>query len=128
MSEITKDAGYTIVPLGAGDLIDRSVRFYRRNFSSFVMIAAPPVIAGSLITVAWTLLSRTLFSSGRNSEGMELGLYYIFLWLGSMLIWFTETVATLSVMGGASRNFVRHILFGERITFRETYSNTRKRV
>ena len=45
-----------------------------------------------------------------------------------MVIWFTETVATLSVMGGASRNFVRHLLFNEPITFRETYSNTWKRL
>jgi hypothetical protein len=37
-------------------------------------------------------------------------------------------VATLSVMGGASRNFVRHLLFGEPITFRETYRNVKSRL
>ncbi|MEJ7860345.1 MAG: hypothetical protein WKF90_01790 [Pyrinomonadaceae bacterium] len=31
-------------------------------------------------------------------------------------------------MGGASRNFVRHLLFGEPVTFRETYKNVRKRL
>jgi hypothetical protein len=40
------------------------------------------------------------------------------------VIWFAETIATLMVMGGASRNFVRHLLFGEAITFGETYRNT----
>jgi hypothetical protein len=43
------------------------------------------------------------------------------------MILFLQTVAMLIVMGGASRNFVRHILFGEPITFRETYSNVRSR-
>jgi hypothetical protein len=45
-----------------------------------------------------------------------------------VLIWLTETVATLTVMGGASRNFVRHLLFAEPITFRETYKNVRGRL
>ena len=31
-------------------------------------------------------------------------------------------------MGGASRNFVRHLLFGEPITFRETYRNVKARI
>src|SRR6185436_3871281 len=30
--------------------------------------------------------------------------------------------------GGASRNFVRHLLFGEPLTFRETYANTWRRL
>jgi uncharacterized membrane protein len=29
--------------LGAGDLIDRAVRFYRKNFWTFFLIAAPPI-------------------------------------------------------------------------------------
>ncbi|MBK8304411.1 MAG: hypothetical protein IPK98_13785 [Chloracidobacterium sp.] len=44
------------------------------------------------------------------------------------MIWLAETIATLVVMGGASRNFVRHLLFGEAITFRETYANVWKRL
>jgi hypothetical protein len=44
------------------------------------------------------------------------------------MIWLVETVATLTVMGGAARNFVRHLLFGETITFRETYKTARSRL
>lgn len=117
-----------LVPLGPGDLIDRAVRFYRRNFWTFVFIAAPPVITGTIISVGWTFLARSLFSVGTASNAVDLTLYYLFVWLGTMLIWFTETVATLSVMGGASRNFVRHLLFHEPLTFRETYANTWKRL
>ena len=39
----------SIVPFGAGDLIDRAVRFYRRFFWTLVLIAAPPVIIGSVL-------------------------------------------------------------------------------
>jgi hypothetical protein len=45
-----------------------------------------------------------------------------------MLIWFVEIVATLVVMGGASRNFVRHLLFDEPISFLATYRNVRSRL
>jgi hypothetical protein len=117
-----------LVPLGPGDLIDRAVRFYRGNFWTFVLIAAPPVVAGTLISVGWTFLSRSLFSLGSATNAVDLTFYYMFVWLGTLIIWFTETVATLSVMGGASRNFVRHLLFGEPVTFRETYTNTWKRL
>lgn len=116
-----------IKPLGAGDLIDRAVRFYRKNFATFVLIAAPPVVVGTLISVAWTVLGRELFTLGADPRsGDNIG-YYLFVWFGNASIWLTEMIATLVVMGGASRNFVRHLLFGEPITFRETYNNTRER-
>jgi len=122
------DSHLSLVPLGPGDLIDRAVRFYRRNFWTFVFIAAPPVITGTVISVGWTFLSRSLFSVSSASDAVDLTFYYLFVWLGTIVIWFVETVATLSVMGGASRNFVRHLLFNEPLTFRETYANTWKRL
>lgn len=122
------DPQLSLTPLGAGDLIDRAVRFYRKNFWTFVLIAAPPVIFGTIVSVSWTITGRQLFSIGTTRDQTELTLYYLFLWLGNIVIWFTETVATLAVMGGASRNFVRHLLFEEPITFRETYKNTWKRL
>ncbi len=122
------DNKLSLVPLGPGDLIDRAVRFYRRNFWTFIFIAAPPVITGTVISVGWTFLTRSLFSIGAGNNALELTLYYLFVYLGAIVIWFTETVATLSVMGGASRNFVRHLLFNEPLTFRETYANTWNRL
>ena len=126
-NSISSNAHLSIAPLGAGDLIDRAVRFYRNNFWTFIWIAFPPVIIGTFISVGWTVLGRSIFSiSSYNSP--ELVAYYFFTWLGGAMIWLIETVAVLTVMGGASRNFVRHLLFGEPITFRETYKNTRQRV
>ena len=64
----------SLTPLGAGDLIDRSVRFYRKNFWTFVWIAAPPVLVGMLISVGWMMLSQRLFSVGSSTgEGVVLG-------------------------------------------------------
>lgn len=118
----------SITPLGAGDLIDRAVRFYRQNFWTFVWIAAPPVVVGTIISICWTILGRKVFSVGASANPNEMVIFYLFTWFGSVVIWLTETVATLTVMGGASRNFVRHLLFGEPLAFRETYKNIRKRV
>lgn len=121
------DTRLSLVPLGAGDLIDRAVRFYRRNFLTFILMAAPPVVAGSLLSVGWTVLGRQIFVPGQYSSASDTTFYYMFVWLGSLLIWLVEAVGTLVVMGGAARNFVRHLLFGEAISLRETYSNVAKR-
>ncbi|MGB7202455.1 MAG: hypothetical protein WBD16_09330 [Pyrinomonadaceae bacterium] len=118
----------SLASLGAGDLIDRAVRFYRKFFWTFVLIAAPPVVVGTIISVGWTVVGRQIFVLEANQFSAENTFYYIFLWLGSVLIWLIETIATLVVMGGASRNFVRHLLFGEAITFSETYRNTWRRL
>lgn len=118
----------SLAPLGAGDLVDRAVRFYRTNFWTFVLIAAPPVVVGTIISVGWTTLGREIFSGGSYQDQFERTLYYLFIWFGNVVIWLAETAAALVVMGGASRNFVRHLLFGEPITFKETYQNAWKRL
>lgn len=128
MSLFSSTEQTSLKPLGAGDLIDRAVRFYRKNFWTFVLIAAPPVILGTIISVGWTVVGRQIFTIGRSADDTELAFYYLFLRFGNGLIWISETIATLVVMGGASRNFVRHILFSEPITFRETYKNVWSRL
>ncbi len=115
------------MPLGAGDLIDRAVRFYRNNFWTFVWIAAPPIVAGTIISVVWTMVPRALLAGGSTNSD-EMFFHILFGWFGGGLIWLIESIAVLTVMGGASRNFVRHLLFGEPITFGETYRNVRKRL
>ena len=55
----------SIVPLGAGDLIDRAIRFYRKYFTTLFLIAAPPVVAGTLFSVGWLFLLERSFSPAR---------------------------------------------------------------
>ncbi len=110
-----------LTPLGAGDLIDRAVRLYRRYLSTFVMIAAPPVLAATALSVGWTLLGRYLYSATVASDADTATSYVLFVWFGALLIMATQSVAVLTVMGGASRNFVRFLLFGDPISFAATY-------
>ena len=119
----TDAAALALKPLGAGDLIDRAVRFYRQNFTKFLLIAAPPVVGGAFVSVLWMLLTNYLFPTGRGTDEIQVFSYALTLTTGTILILFFEAVATLAVMGGASRNFVRHLLFGEPISFRQTYRN-----
>ena len=127
MTENLTNSNLTIAPLGAGDLIDRAIRFYRRNFRTLVWIAVPPILLGTLFSIGWTILGRQLFSIGATKNAGDLFLYNLFAGFGRVVIWLIESVATFTVMGGASRNFVRHLLFGEPLSFRETYHNVGKR-
>lgn len=117
----------TLSPLGAGDLIDRSVRFYRKNFGTFILISAPPTITGAVFLIGWMMLARSLFSVN-PANPYDSTFYPIFVSLGGFFIWVIQLIAIFVVMGGASRNFVRHILFEEPITFRETYRNIKRRL
>lgn len=117
----------SLTPLGAGDLIDRSIRFYRKNFWTFILIAAPPIIVGALFLVGWMTLARSLFAVN-PANPYDTTLYPFFVAFGWFLIWGIQLVAVFVVMGGASRNFVRHLLFGEEITFRATYRNVLSRL
>ncbi len=126
-SSIRSSSRLSLVPLGAGDLIDRAVRFYRKNFRTLVLISGPTVLAGTLFSVLWTILGREIFPSAAGANSPERFFYFLFVGLGSVLIWLIESIATLMVMGGASRNFVRHLLFDAPISFRETYRNVAER-
>jgi hypothetical protein len=112
-----------IVPLGAGDLIDRAVRLYRRHLFVLLRIAAPPVFLSATGSVLWAIAWRGLFAT---PSGAALLLY---LALGA--IGLTTLVGghifSLLVMGGASRNLVTHLLWNEPVLARTTYSAVRSR-
>lgn len=127
MNIASTNSQLSLKPLGAGDLIDRATRFYRNNFWTFLLIAAPPIILGTLFLVGWMFIARSLFNVGASRPD-ETFVYQFFVGLGGYVIWLVQLVAVLVVMGGAARNFVRHLLFGEAITFRETYRNVRNRL
>lgn len=127
MTDKPSNSNLSLKPLGAGDLIDRAVRFYRNNFWTFILIASPPIVSGTACLVGWMLIARNLFYIG-SSRPEETVVYQLFVWFGGIVIWLVQLVAVMVVMGGAARNFVRHLLFGESVTFRETYGNVKKRI
>ena len=113
----------SLEPLGAGDLIDRAVRLYRRHFLTLIRIAAPPVLvlfAGSTIT---TIAFRELAAT---SSGLRVGLYVLAL-VGGWLVSVCGALFSLIVMGGATRNLVSHLISNEPVSVRTTYRAVKTR-
>src|SRR5947209_8302352 len=101
-----------LAPLGAGDLIDRAVRLYRRHFLTLIRIAAPPVLVSALGSTITTIAFREL--SATSSE-LRVALYVLIL-LGGGVIIICGSLFSLIVMGGATRNLVSHLLWNEPVS------------
>ena len=112
-----------LAPLGAGDLIDRTLRLYRRNFGPLIRASVPPVLVSAVGGGIITFAGRAAVLTG-SSERLAL---YVMLWILGALLWATGLLMHLIVMGGASRNLVMHLLWGERVTARAIYRNVRAR-
>jgi hypothetical protein len=112
-----------LVPLGAGDLIDRAVRLYRRHLLTLMRIAAPPVVIIAIGSVAWTVGWRRVFNTPDDAELA----FYILLICFATVMWVGGHIFSLVVMGGASRNLVMHLLSNEPVLARTTYAAIRSR-
>jgi len=112
-----------LVPLGAGDLIDRAVRLYRRHLFTLMRIAAPPVIVSAIGSVMWTIGIRNI--AGTTTTG-DLA-FYVLLLISAFVIIVAGHLFSLIVMGGASRNLVMHLLWNEPVLVRTTYAAIRSR-
>lgn len=119
----SQNATLAIAPLGAGDLIDRAIRLYRKNFFTFLRISSLPVIISAIGSVLLTIGWRQLFITEQGSSFA----FYFLLFLGGMGLWLGGLMFMLMVMGGAARNLVRHLLWNEPLTMRETYKSLRHR-
>ena len=113
----------SIAPLGAGDLIDRAVRLYRRHLFILIRIAAPPVI---IAAAGWILLSFSFKQITTASETSDVFLYIFLIFLG-LAITLGGHLFTLVVMGGSTRNLVAHLLFNDPVSARATYRAVRDR-
>lgn len=113
----------SLAPLGAGDLIDRAVRLYRRHFITLIGISAPPVLISTLGSVLWTIGWREFVATGSE---VSLVIYVTMLIAGGTLL-LTGTLLNLIIMAGATRNLVTHLLWNEPVSERTTYRNVRAR-
>jgi len=112
-----------LVPLGAGDLIDRAVRLYRRHLLTLMRIAAPPVVVTAIGWVMWTIGWREVVSTP-STAGVVL---YVLLIIAAVCVVVAGHIFSLIVMGGASRNLVTHLLWNEPVLVRTTYAAVRSR-
>ncbi len=113
----------SLAPLGAGDLIDRAVRLYRRHLFTLLRIAAPPVILSAIGWVLWTIGTREVVNT---PDTAALGFYILLIFVAVVLI-VGGHIFSLIVMGGASRNLVTHLLWNEPVLARTTYAAVRSR-
>lgn len=113
----------SLVPLGAGDLIDRAVRLYRQHFITLVRASAPPVV---VTAIGWVTLTIGLRSLWATESGAALFAYVVLVLLGGSL-WVGGYFLQLIVMGGASRNLVAHLLSNEAVSARAIYRSVRAR-
>ncbi|HVF44700.1 MAG TPA: hypothetical protein VM936_16880 [Pyrinomonadaceae bacterium] len=112
-----------LAPLGAGDLIDRTVRLYRHHFMTLIRVSAVPVVISAAGSVTYSVSVSAMSATGSPER---LGFYTLFMLLG-LAVSFLGLLAQLIVMGGASRNLVVHLLSGEPVTARLIYRSVRAR-
>src|SRR6185312_6180420 len=112
-----------LAPLGAGDLIDRALRLYRRHFFVLIRTAAPPII---IVAAGWMLMSISFRQIFIVSDRSDLFLN-IFLMIASLGISTTGYLLILVVMGGATRTLVAHLMRNDPVTARATYAAVRAR-
>lgn len=120
---MTSSGDLALAPLGAGDLIDRAVRLYRRHFLTLIRIAAPPVIVSAIGSTIVTI-STSAVSSTSNSFNMAL---YILAIIVGGVITLCGWLFSLIVMAGATRNLVAHLVWNEPVTVRSTYRAVKSR-
>jgi type III secretory pathway component EscS len=113
----------SLAPLGAGDLIDRAVRLYRRHLFILIRTAAPPVIVAALGGILVSIGFRQAVSVSETSEVF----FYIGLLLVGVVIAFGGHLFTLVVMGGSTRNLVAHLLHNDPVSAKATYQAVRAR-
>jgi len=108
-------------PMSTGDVIDRAVRLYRRNFAPLVTIASVPSILGFLVSMLfWFGLAEL-----EGAERVKPAAIFFFL-LGTIgyPIWLFVLLMTIA---GLSRVVGDQVMLEEPITFRKCASAVRHR-
>jgi hypothetical protein len=123
MSAVLSPGQLPLAPLGAGDLIDRAVRLYRRHLFVLIRTAAPPVIIAAAGWIVFGIAFRRLFNTSNTDEVV----IYFLVSAISFCVIAGGYLFTLVVMGGATRTLVAHLLNNEPVTARATYAAVRAR-
>jgi hypothetical protein len=112
-----------LAPLGAGDLIDRAVRLYRRHLFVLIRTAAPPVIIANAGWIVLAICARRVFATPDTTDLV----LYVLLGLVSFVVMVAGYLFTLVVMGGSTHTLVAYLLRNDAVTARATYKAVRAR-
>ncbi len=119
-------AKFTVLePMLTGDVIDRAVMIYRRNFTSLLAIVAVPTFIGYVASLMFRygMLSLDQDYSGSPDATGEATMMLV-LGLIGYPIWVLTLVATLA---GLARVVGDHLMMDEPITFKACFAAVRKR-
>jgi hypothetical protein len=110
--------------MSAGDIIDRAVRLYRRNFLALLRI----VIAPSIVAYAGSILMSIGWRNFTLSRGDARVAITITMVLVGFATWAIGKAAFYAVLGGSSRSLVSHFFEGKPILARDVYRAVRGRI
>ncbi len=114
---------FTLAPMSAGDVIDRAVRLYRRNFLALLRIVFGPSLVAYSGTVLYYIGERNFsLERGETRVLMSFGLI-----VAGFCVWLVGKAAFYAVLGGASRSLVDHFFEGKPILARDVYRAVRER-
>ena len=113
-------------PMSTGDLIDRAVRLYRRNFTPIVGITAVPTLIGFVVSLMFWNGYTSLLTAGSSSRGLSVtAIWMLVLGAVGYPVWLYSLLLTVS---GLSRVVGDHLMLGEQITFRRCFAAVKRRV
>src|SRR5262249_50709841 len=115
---------FILAPMSAGDIIDRAIRIYRRNFLALLRIA----IAPSLVAYAGSILISLGMRNATLSQGDARIVLTVLMVASGSLFWVIGKAAFYAVLGGSSRSLVAHFFEGKPILARDVYRAVRERV
>jgi hypothetical protein len=125
-------ATFTILePMSTGDVIDRALRLYRRNFAPLLSIVALPSFTGYLAQTMLLygyskLLLGTIGEPGTGTpDPSPLAIVMLIAGIALYPVWLFMFLATIA---GLSRVIGDHIMLNEPITFRKSIAAARKRL
>jgi hypothetical protein len=114
---------FALAPLSAGDIIDRAVRIYRRQFWRLLQIVIWPSLIAYSGVILYTFGMRN-FSLERGDARIVQG---VLLFAGGWFIYLLGKIAFYVVLGGTSQALVNDFLDGEPLCPREVYRAVQQR-
>ena len=118
---------FTILePMSTGDVIDRAVRLYRRNFGSLIAIVSVPTLIGYVISLMfWYGYSNVVLNAGDPGRVPADAMLMMLLGTAGFPV---SALALLLTVCGMARVVGDNLMMDEPITFRRCFAAVRGRV
>src|SRR5882724_500132 len=112
-------------PISTGDIIDRAVRLYRQNFTTFVLIVA---LSNVLQFTGNLMVTYGSVSNLANPNAFPSAISIIFLIFGYLLIGIVNPFIIFMMYAGLVRVSADHIMLGNPITLSATVKLVKGRI